>query len=191
MESQESVRARPTIASRQDEGQGQGQARQGEGQGQGQRDGQEGGRQEAREEEVGRHPSAPGELACDDLEHVAGLVVGVLGRQDTFSNPGMPTPLGVSRESHVAEVVAASQAATGLHQWRYGLRRFEQVATMAELIEGVTLAVEARASPMGSFLSVFHRVVPTTGALEGFAPPLHRGCAISSCYGAGGTLWVS
>ena len=65
--------------------------------------------------------------------------------RDTFCNPGMPTPLGVSRESHVAEVVAASQAATGLHQWRYGLRRCGQVATMDELIEGVTLAVEARA----------------------------------------------
>ena len=97
---------------------------QGAGQGQGQRDGQEGGRQEAREEEVGRHPSAPGELAGEDLEHVAGLVVGVLGRQDTFSNPDKPTSLGVSRESRVAEVVAACQAATGLHQWRYGLRRF-------------------------------------------------------------------
>ena len=67
-------------------------------------------------------------------------------------------------------VVAASQAATGLHQWRYALRRFGQVATMAELIEGVTLAVEARASPMGSFLSVFHRVVPTTGPLRDLFP---------------------
>ena len=59
----------------------------------------------------------------------------------------------------------ASHAATGLHQWRYGLRRFGQVATMAELI-----AVEARASPMGSFLSVFHRVVPTTGPLRDLLP---------------------
>ena len=107
--------------------------------------------------------------------------MGVLGRQDTFSNPGMPTPQGVSRESHVAEVVAASQAATGLYQWRYGLRRFGQVATMAELIEGVTLAVEARASPMGSFLSVFHRIMPTTGPLRDLLP-------LSI---AGGTLWVS
>ena len=41
---------------------------------------------------------------------------------------------------------------------------------MAELIEGVTLAVEARASPMGSFLSVFHRVVPTTGPLRDLLP---------------------
>ena len=40
------------------------------------------------------------------------------------------------------------------------------MATIAELIEGVTLAVQARASPMGSFLSVFHRVVPTTGSLR-------------------------
>ena len=62
---------------------------------------------------------------------------------------------------------------------------------MAELIEGVTLAVEARASPMGSFLGVFSPSSAYHGALEGFAPPLHRGCAISSCYGAGGTLWVS
>ena len=37
---------------------------------------------------------------------------------------------------------------------------------MAELIEGVTIAVEARASPMGSFLCVFHRIVPTTGPLR-------------------------
>ena len=41
---------------------------------------------------------------------------------------------------------------------------------MAELIEGVTLAVEARASPMGSFLGVFHRVVPTTGPLRDLLP---------------------
>ena len=41
---------------------------------------------------------------------------------------------------------------------------------MAELIEGVTLAVEARASPMGSFLCVFHRVVPTTGSLRDLLP---------------------
>ena len=68
-----------------------------------------------------------------------------------------------------------------------GLGRWQPVA---ELIECVTLAVEARASPMGSFLCVFHRVVLATGSLRDLLLLSIAG-AISPCYGAGGTLWVS